>query len=373
MSLKSSPINRRTFLKLSTTLCASPLALPLEHAHGQGDSSPALFPVCVSGRWGYIDTTGRMVIPPRFENASSFSRGLAPVKRKDRWGFIDTKGKWIIEPRYKYAFCFGEGGLGLVDMEDGGRAFIDRTGRTAIRFSEGERPNGFAEGLCSVAPSVPLADISFIRADGKSIEKPAASLPRKVWFMDIHGERAFSEEFDYAWLFREGLSAVKVADQYGFIDRTGKFVISPRYENAAFFSEGIACVRQNGRDRYIDRDGRNTLPREWEDASFFSGGLAAVCVDNKWGYINKQGDMVIAPAFESADPFHEGRATCRLDGKYGVIDTAGKWIVSPRHAYVGWYGNGIASYSDTPADPDGARRGYLDRNGKIVWPAPPFS
>jgi hypothetical protein len=364
-------MNRRAFLALSTTLCASTLSPPLKHAYGQGNPSPALFPVCVSGRWGYIDATGRLVISPRFEDASSFRGGLAPVSRKGRWGFIDADGKWIIEPRYKYAFGFGEAGLGMVDLEDEGRAFIDRTGRVAIRFSSGERPEGFTEGLCCVTPPPRLSDSAVIRADGQPGDTPDAPLPHKVWFIDTQGKRAFPEEFDHAWRFHEGLCAVKVADQYGFIDRTGKFVLTPRYDDASFFREGIACVRQNGRDRFIDRNGRSALPQEWEEASFFSEGLAAVRLDHKWGYINQQGDMVIAPAFESADPFHEGRATCRLDGKYGVIDTAGKWVVSPRHAYVGWYGNGMASYSDTPSDPDGSQRGFLDRNGKIIWPAPP--
>jgi len=34
----------------------------------------------VSGKWGYIDRTGKMVIPARFLDARSFSDGLAAVR-----------------------------------------------------------------------------------------------------------------------------------------------------------------------------------------------------------------------------------------------------------------------------------------------------
>lgn len=354
----------------SATLGAAALFPQSRHAYGQVNPSAVLFPVCVSGRWGYIDATGHLVISPRFENASSFSEGLAAACRKGKWGFIDTDGKWVIEPRYRYAFGFGDAGFGQVDTENEGRAFIDRTGRIRIRFTNGDRPEGFGEGLCCVTPVARVIDMISVQADSVPIEPRSVSESRKVWFIDTQGQRAFPEEFDYAWLFREGLSAVKVRDRYGFIDRTGKFVLPPRYNNAHFFSEGVACVRENDRDRYIDREGRSALPQDWPEASFFSEGLAAVRLSETWGYINKEGDMVIAPDFESAEPFHQGRATCRSNGKYGVIDTAGKWIVPPKYAYVGWYSNGIASYSNTPNDPDGAHRGFLDRNGKVIWPAP---
>jgi NADH-quinone oxidoreductase subunit F len=41
---------------------------------------------------GYIDTTGRVVIAPRFEFAAPFDRGLARVRQGGMCGFIDRAG-----------------------------------------------------------------------------------------------------------------------------------------------------------------------------------------------------------------------------------------------------------------------------------------
>src|SRR5215208_3759344 len=44
-------------------------------AFGQG-----LAPVKVGERWGYVNRTGQMIIPPQFADAESHSLGLAQVK-----------------------------------------------------------------------------------------------------------------------------------------------------------------------------------------------------------------------------------------------------------------------------------------------------
>ena len=50
-------------------------------------------------RLGYVDRTGRMVIPARFAWRDDFSEGIAPVKLVDGvYGYIDKTGKFVISP-----------------------------------------------------------------------------------------------------------------------------------------------------------------------------------------------------------------------------------------------------------------------------------
>lgn len=97
--------------------------------------------VCLSGRWGYIDTSGRamcamkftnvwsftpemlalvrcgdrygfvghdcrMAIPARYDYAAPFSEGLAVAVVEGRYGYINTRGRWVIKPIYSYAESF---------------------------------------------------------------------------------------------------------------------------------------------------------------------------------------------------------------------------------------------------------------------------
>jgi hypothetical protein len=50
------------------------------------------------GRWGYVDKTGKLVIPARFRGAHNFSNGLALVIVGDRVGYIDKTGKYVWKP-----------------------------------------------------------------------------------------------------------------------------------------------------------------------------------------------------------------------------------------------------------------------------------
>ncbi|WP_420238247.1 WG repeat-containing protein [Telmatobacter bradus] len=87
------------------------------------------------GRWrfgalfGYIDHTGKTVIEPRFQVASSFSEGLAAVVIGGKWGYIDTTGKMVIEPRELNRAEAFHNGLAQVVTKDGKWGYLNKTGK----------------------------------------------------------------------------------------------------------------------------------------------------------------------------------------------------------------------------------------------------
>ncbi|MEE8043841.1 MAG: WG repeat-containing protein [Thermodesulfobacteriota bacterium] len=50
----------------------------------------------MGNKWGFVNKKGEIVIEPQFENAVSFSGGLAIVELGGgKWGYIDKKGKLV--------------------------------------------------------------------------------------------------------------------------------------------------------------------------------------------------------------------------------------------------------------------------------------
>jgi len=95
-------------------------------------------------KFGYIDKTGSWVIEPRFDNASSFSEGLAAVSEDGEWGYVDTTGTMVIEPRLWGAFDF-RGGIARVGHApvslEGGTAYegyIDKAGEIIFEFVQSD-------------------------------------------------------------------------------------------------------------------------------------------------------------------------------------------------------------------------------------------
>jgi hypothetical protein len=68
-----------------------------DHARFRGGMpfSESLARVRVSGRWGYIDANGKLVIQPQFDDAIGFPDGLAGVKSHGEWGYIDKTGRTV--------------------------------------------------------------------------------------------------------------------------------------------------------------------------------------------------------------------------------------------------------------------------------------
>ena len=105
----------------------------------RGVSSEGLSAVMFdTGKWGYIDKTGKIVIQPQFSYVEAFSDGLAAVKIHDnddeKWGYIDKTGKIVIQPQFSQAGTFSEG-LATVLIENGTKknyVMIDKTGKIVI-------------------------------------------------------------------------------------------------------------------------------------------------------------------------------------------------------------------------------------------------
>ena len=55
-----------------------------------GSKSPTRACVDKTTKWGYVDSTGKLVIVPRFDATNSFSENLAAVQVDGKWGYIDT-------------------------------------------------------------------------------------------------------------------------------------------------------------------------------------------------------------------------------------------------------------------------------------------
>ena len=98
---------------------------------------------------GFIDKTGKFVIPCEWDDAYGFSEGLAPVQKDEKWGYIDKTGKLVIPCEWNQTnWPFSEGLVPVQKDEKWG--YIDKTGSLVIPcvFSY---TSSFKDGLATVA------------------------------------------------------------------------------------------------------------------------------------------------------------------------------------------------------------------------------
>lgn len=75
----------------NTVMAASAAEIPIveDNYREAGDFSEGLAAVRELFYWGFIDHTGKEVIPCQYGGAKEFSEGLAAVYSDEKWGFID--------------------------------------------------------------------------------------------------------------------------------------------------------------------------------------------------------------------------------------------------------------------------------------------
>jgi hypothetical protein len=229
-------------------------------------------------KYGYMDKTGRVVIPTQFSNSGHFSEGLAwvAVLKEQKWlyGFIDKTGRIVIEPQFAYQPGDFVDGLAKV-IGQTGMGFIDRAGR--FRFTVAHEHSGdfFSEGLLPVIQGDTPRGV-YLRRDGRV----AFEIP--FWqHRTAHQRSLYTIRRLQLAPFNEGLAPVLSNNKFGFIDKTGQVVVEPLFRETYGFSEGLAAVKIIGSDGqyvwgYIDRAGRFAIAPKFKEAQTFAGGLAQV-------------------------------------------------------------------------------------------------
>jgi hypothetical protein len=318
-----------------------------------------------SAKYGYIDRTGKMVIPSRFDGAGKFSEGRADVRIDGKWGYVDKEGVVVVRPQFirqhirkwsGYSGDFCEG-LAVVQVSENGRfGFIDRSGSQVI-------PLKFT-GVLDFSQGLAQATMDPNR--------------EKIGFINQQGDWVIPPQFQDARDFSEDLAAVQLGEEsgenwekWGYIDRNGKMVIPPRFEAASGFSEGLATVNIGGDSAVIDQQGQVVIKARPGFCRFgyFSQGRAAFHTSPhrskegkmEMGFMDKTGKVVIPPQFDIVWGFAEGLAAVEVDERTGFIDLSGKMVIPPQFRFAYSFSEGLAHIEDNHG-----RHGYIDKTGKIV-------
>lgn len=115
---------------------------------------------------------------------------------------------------------------------------------------------------------------------------------------------------------------------WGIMDTLGYQIIPPKHKRIMPYSEGLAGFQslENSRYGFIDLNGDEVISAKYEYVGDFDFGLAPVQRKGPsgkllFGYINKAGEFIIDPQFDEAFGFNkEGWALVRINGEYFYVN-----------------------------------------------------
>lgn len=341
---------------LAATGCTAPLpdkavkpAINLYPASQQANSQTL---------WGYIDETGKFIIPPTWELAESFTpEGVAIVTQKDLVGLINTKGEVITPIKYASIMAFSEGmAVATVDyheydvIDTAGQVLYSRTGINGY-YKEGligvQNPDGlfgYADktGKDIIAPQYTEAG-EFVL--GKALVKTTEGA-----YLLIDPKGTTLKEFSYEsmWSVGEGIYAHGIPNEegtlrYGYVDAANNVILEADLDEVGEFHNGLAVAGRwggEGPERgLVNKQGEFVVPMEY-------GGIVYLGED-LYGVVKKS----MMDSYQGA-----------LYQKAAIMDSTGKLLTGEQFYNLSWFDKGLLSASD------GVNTFLIDRTGALVVP-----
>ena len=261
----------------------------------------------------YIDGEENTVLKISCDLANEFHEGLARIMKDNLYGYIDRTGKEIIPCQY----------LKAKDFSNGFAIVLDQECKVCIIDKEGNKKAILKEAYNLIDFHSYSNDLALCRFEINFLS--CFNYMNKKQEFQITLDNKYQQAYDFV----NGFAIVVDKNGYGFIDKTGKEVIPCQYERAQNFSGNLAPVLKevNGKWGYIDKNNQVKIPFQYDEAYPFRDGLALVEKNGLYGYITQNGLEKIPCIYKSAREFKEGLALVKDEtGKY-FINTHGSKVI----------------------------------------------
>lgn len=254
-----------------------------------------------NARVSIIDMKGKILVdeaPTAYSYETYFVHGLARIMREFRHGFMDKSGKIVIPAKYDDVRDFSEGKAAVKftnSLDESKWGYIDEKGSVVIDFLFKNEPTSFSDNRAFI-----------LGTDNK-------------WgIIDETGKIIVEPKYNTVYPFSEGLATVSYLDDkwqryYEIIDKNGKVIKSftkdkqgNQIELMSGFKDGIALAMKSYKYGFIDKKGNVVVDFQFRKLNQMNNGRAyAEKYDEKTrkvttGYINSKGAFVIineAPKF----------------------------------------------------------------------------
>ncbi|MCH2232648.1 MAG: WG repeat-containing protein [Crocinitomicaceae bacterium] len=282
--------------------------------------------------WQIIDESGNVKTTVEAKYAYAFSDGLARIKtqeyKNNEWvtgeGYIDASGKIVIPCIYDKTANFVDGRAWVRKKGEKKYTLIDKSGNEIP--TKGYTKVGYImEGYSDRIAVYENGAMGWINRDGEEI------IPCKYL-----GSSTFDQEFGLACVMPYDAQTEK----YGFINKEGALVIPYQYKQAgtSSFHNGVCRAAVNGKTVMINDKGEVVFSSKHGSLQRLNAGLMAVPTKPNrlgWGFVNMKDEMVIPAEYDYVSSFNiDSLAVVEKGGLKGLINTKGELLIEMKYETI---------------------------------------
>jgi hypothetical protein len=227
--------------------------------------SEGLAVVSKNRRYGFTDTTGRLVVPLKYRGAGPFSCGLAKVVFNGKYGFINSKDSLQIPFIFRICESFSEGYVvgvikrhTCVSDRNGNILFELENERKAGKYSEGYLRLGYnlynTNGEKRDVPGTLETFLNGTTIIRDSVKIPGAGIRTGRACL---ADRNFICLGEYSSIRRraDGYFISEINMKYGIADSSGKVVVPCEYHSISRMENGFFRVIKSTVPAYLNSTG----------------------------------------------------------------------------------------------------------------------
>lgn len=282
-------------------------------------------------RYGYIDSTGEMILQPMYMSATNYSEGFAVVSNGEKNQVINQEGTVVFE---------SEGTI--QEFHHGFAVFNDPK-------------NNYNDGYINTSGKVVIKP-QFYNA-GKFDEDQTAIVMKseKLCRIDSKGKviKTYKSDSKYYYfsVVEDGYVIINDKNTFkrGVMSLDGKMILKPIYSEINYLGNGLFGVKKaKEEEQYLleakpsaifNNEGKQLTSYQYYDLSKFSGDYATVTDSKSTYFIDKSGKKV------DSLPVIKGRGDAEVIGDIVYANIDGETIVMKKDGTLIWENDGITQLS----------------------------
>ncbi|WP_299461887.1 WG repeat-containing protein [uncultured Microscilla sp.] len=276
---------------------------------------------------GVVDTTGQLVLPPKFTQIKDLRVGWAArTSDSTAWQLYKRKGGLLSKTFFEMASPHDRF---FVAKKQGKWGALSVVGDTLEPFKR--------DSLVFIGNVLLTFKGKQVLAKIKGREKPLNLSPYRF----IKGERGN---------YPDAQPFVQVETRYrkkGLYNQKGKKMLAAVYDDILILADDLFSVKRYGRYGLVDTNRKVVLPIRYQGISNLKGGYQGLLLNRKFGLYHHQRKIKLEPKYASLPRPYSTSDSNRLfvvkkSHGFGLVDDQGKDMVAAKYQKIEYWTDSIA-------------------------------
>lgn len=260
-------------------------------------------------KYGFVDTTGKIVVPHKYDILYPHEEGLAPTYFESKFGFIDTMGFTVIPFEYSTALPFKNG-----------KAIVSKN----FRYGVINKENDFV---------IPIKYNILKTHDHTSYHFQLR--PRQSGLMDAKGNVIVPPDYDLMMGKNDSLWIANKDEEFTIFKNDGSLKLPYHFQQMGRKNDiDLIRVQSEGKVGFLNKHYEIAIPPNYSKSALSFGRSVAVYNGEKWGFVDSTNTIIIPFLYDDVSRLSQDKYKITINEKFNIINKEGTFLLDKNCQHI---------------------------------------